>query len=256
MTWQVAADGPLRALDERIGRAAGGRLLPGPLAEFLADLGNMTVALPVLVAAAGFAGWRLRRAPGRWWPVPLAALLTMAAVPALVAPVKALTDRPAPPGPLAGSHGFYPSGHTATATVAYGAAALLLLWSRRGPDRRTPDCRSAPASTTGRAHRPVPEPDHGARSAAHGPHLGRRLPPGRTRCGPAPRQSARRPARPGRRTPVAAGSAVAVLNVGVGTGLVLRGYHWPLDVVGSWCLSVALLTVLFVVVRRWLLPRG
>ncbi|MER5897828.1 phosphoesterase, partial [Streptomyces sp. NPDC001876] len=27
-------------------------------------------------------------------------------------------------------------------------------------------------------------------------------------------------------------------------GLVLRGYHWPLDVFASWCLSAVLLLVL------------
>ncbi|MEU7370584.1 phosphatase PAP2 family protein [Streptomyces hygroscopicus] len=50
----------------------------------------------------------------------------MAAVPALIVPFKALVGRPGPPGPLAGETGFFPSGHAATAAVAYGAAALLL----------------------------------------------------------------------------------------------------------------------------------
>ena len=39
-------------------------------------------------------------------------------------------------------------------------------------------------------------------------------------------------------------AACAVVNAGVGFGLVRRGYHWPLDVVGSWCLCAVLLTLL------------
>ncbi|MFI7242520.1 phosphatase PAP2 family protein [Streptomyces qinglanensis] len=36
---------------------------------------------------------------------------------------------------------------------------------------------------------------------------------------------------------------VAALVVGNGLGLVWRGYHWPLDVLAGWCLSVLLLCV-------------
>ncbi|MEU0841143.1 phosphatase PAP2 family protein [Streptomyces sp. NPDC005962] len=129
--WQVAVDGPLRTLDERLGRAIAGSPFPSPVAEFLADLGNAAVALPVLGVALGCAVWRTRGAARRW-PAPLAAALAMAAVPALVAPLKALFDRPGPPGPLAGETGFFPSGHAATAAVAYGAAAVLLLPLLRG----------------------------------------------------------------------------------------------------------------------------
>ncbi|TGA85934.1 phosphatase PAP2 family protein [Streptomyces palmae] len=191
VTWQVAADGPLRRLDERVGRGARGQLLPAPLAEFLADLGGLAVALPVLALAVGYAGWRLWRTGARWWwGVPLAGAVAMAAVPAAIAPVKALIDRPAPPGPLAGTDGFYPSGHTATAAVAYGAAALLL------------------------------------------------------RC------AAARSRRPARRPSVAVRLALVLLNAGVGLGLVVRGYHWPLDVLGSWCLSGVLLLGLSLLCRR------
>ncbi|MFJ8694093.1 phosphatase PAP2 family protein [Streptomyces roseolilacinus] len=150
VTWQVAVRGPLAALDERAGRAlAGGG--PARLAELGADLGNMSVALPVLAAAMAYAVWRGRRRQA------LYAGAAMALVPALVVPLKLLLDRP---GPLTDATGHYPSGHTATAVVAYGAAALLV-------------------------HR-------------------RAL------------------------VPVA-----AVLTAATGTGLVLRGYHWPLDVVAS-----------------------
>ncbi|WJD96892.1 phosphatase PAP2 family protein [Streptomyces antimycoticus] len=126
-TWQIAAHGPLRTCDERLGRAMSGSAFPSPVAEFLADLGNTAVAVPLLAVALVWAAWCARRAgEPRWWLPPLAAAVAMAAVPALVVPFKALIDRPGPPGPLAGETGFFPSGHAATAAVAYGAAALLL----------------------------------------------------------------------------------------------------------------------------------
>ncbi|MFE3219320.1 phosphatase PAP2 family protein [Streptomyces antimycoticus] len=104
-----------------------GSAFPSPVAEFLADLGNTAVAVPLLAVALVRAAWCARRAgEPRWWLPPLAAAVAMAAVPALVVPFKALIDRPGPPGPLAGETGFFPSGHAATAAVAYGAAALLL----------------------------------------------------------------------------------------------------------------------------------
>lgn len=58
-----------------------------------------------------------RRWPGPWrwcWS------------PALVAPLKEWTDRPGTPA-VPPAVGYYPSGHTATAVVAYGAATVLLL---------------------------------------------------------------------------------------------------------------------------------
>ncbi len=60
----------------------------------------------------------------------------MAAVPAIVVPLKELVARSGPPVMGPGT-GYYPSGHTATAVVAYGAATLLLLpWLRRTYARR------------------------------------------------------------------------------------------------------------------------
>ncbi|WVT97873.1 hypothetical protein V3O60_10070 [Streptomyces xanthochromogenes] len=77
----------------------------------------MPVALPVLALAIGYALWRgLRRQA-------LIAAATMAIVPLLVVPLKEWTDRP---GPFDPATGYYPSGHTATAMVAYGSVALLL----------------------------------------------------------------------------------------------------------------------------------
>ncbi|MFF8833581.1 phosphatase PAP2 family protein [Streptomyces sp. NPDC015131] len=159
ITWQVVAGGPLARLDARVSRALAGRG-PTGLTEFLADLGGLPVALPVLAAAMAYAVWRGRRARA------LYAGLAMALVPALVVPLKLLTDRP---GPLTPETGYYPSGHTATALVAYCGAALLV-------------------------HR--------------------------------------------RLVPVA-----LLLTAATGTGLVLRGYHWPLDVLASACLFGSLALV-------------
>ncbi|MGY6024320.1 phosphatase PAP2 family protein [Streptomyces spinosirectus] len=170
-------------MDKRVSHA-----LVDPLRVYggLADLGNVFVAVPVLVLVIGFVARRGRAAGTyRWWLPPLAAAVAMALVPVLVVPLKVLIDRPGPPimGP---GTGYYPSGHTATASVAYGTATLLLL-----------------------------------------PLLSRAAL---------------------RRALVA---ACVLVNLGVGYGLVRRGYHWPLDVVASWCLCTVLLTVFSVVVGRY-----
>ncbi|MFI6083617.1 phosphatase PAP2 family protein [Streptomyces sp. NPDC051217] len=172
VTWQVVAGGPLRNADERLGRDAFG-CGPTGLTEFLADLGGMPVALPVLAVAVGYAVWRGHRARA------VAVVLAMAAVPVLVIPLKLWIDRT---GPLTAESGYYPSGHTATAMVAYCGAALLLR-----------------------------------------PRTGREW-----------------------AMPVA-----VVLSAATGIGLVLRGYHWPLDVVGSWVLCGTVLALL-VTALRWI----
>ncbi|MFD7549240.1 phosphatase PAP2 family protein [Streptomyces sp. NPDC059816] len=175
VTWQVAARGPLLARDVALAARLRSGGLPAGAAELLADLGSVAVVLPVLVLVAGWAGWRARTAGVvRWWAGPASALVLLALVPLLVLPLKAWIARPGPPS-MAGT-GFYPSGHTATAVVGYGAAVLLLLPRVRG-------------------------------------------------------------AWPRRWLVV----GCLVLNAGVGYGLVRRGYHWPLDVVGSWALCGALL---------------
>ncbi|MFI9614264.1 phosphatase PAP2 family protein [Streptomyces sp. NPDC052023] len=182
ITWQVVADGPLVRLDERLSVAL---VRPDRLSELLADLGNVQVAVPVLVLAAGYTAWRARDtgAP-RWWLPGTAAVVLMTLVPALVVPLKELTDRPGTPA-VPPATGYYPSGHTATAAIAYGCAALLLL----------PRLRSV---ATRRA--------------------------------------------------LVAGCAAVVL--GVSCGLVRRGYHWPLDVVASWCLCAVLLACYVRVLSR------
>ncbi|MEU5365253.1 phosphatase PAP2 family protein [Streptomyces sp. NPDC005925] len=123
ITWQVAAGGPLLDADARVSRAL---VHPDRGSELLADLGNVEVALPVLLAVLAYVGWR-RRAAGavRWWLSPALAALLMLVVPLLIVPVKELTDRPGTP--VHPGSGFFPSGHTATAAVAYGTAAVLLL---------------------------------------------------------------------------------------------------------------------------------
>jgi undecaprenyl-diphosphatase len=184
ITWQVAAHDPLARADERLSRAL---VHPDRFSELLADLGNVTVAVPVLAVVLGYVAWR-GRAAGRdhWWLPPLAGALLMALVPALIVPLKEIVARPGPPvmGPGTGT-GFYPSGHTATAAIAYGAATLLLLpW-------------------------------------LHTAYARRELVIG---C--------------------------LALNVLVAIGLVRRGYHWPLDVVASWCLGALLLAVLALFLSR------
>ncbi|MFK0264285.1 phosphatase PAP2 family protein [Streptomyces angustmyceticus] len=232
LTWQVAGHGPLRALDERLGRALAAGSIPSGAAEFFADLGNTAVALPVLVVVmvwTGWLGWRGQRgsrgggrdgegpargpAPVRWWLPPLAAGLALAAVPALVVPLKLWIARPGPPQMAGDAAAFYPSGHGATAAVAYGVAGLLLVRGLRGT--RTGD------GTTARPHAPAVTATATATA-----------------------------------TTVALTTAVVLLNTGVGLGLVRRGYHWPLDVLGSWCLAGVLLAVWCAVCGRWSVGGG
>ncbi|WP_344535556.1 phosphatase PAP2 family protein [Streptomyces albiaxialis] len=207
LTWQVLTDGPLRAADERLGDTLRDGAPPTWAAELLADLGNMTVAPSLLLAAMAYAVLRTRR----WWPA-LCYSLALALVPAVVSTLKAWTDRP---GPLGGT-GYFPSGHAATAAVAFGAAALLITHapSLNGPRDRTSgegegggigEAEGAGEGGDGALARPW-----SARWAL-----------GRARA--------------------AWLLTAAVLTLANGLGLVWRGYHWPLDVLASWCLSVLLL---------------
>ncbi|MFD0439481.1 phosphatase PAP2 family protein [Streptomyces chartreusis] len=182
ITWQVVADGRLVDLDEAASRAL---IHPDRLSELLADLGNVPVAVPVLAVVLAYVTWRHRRTgTDLWWQPAAAAAVPMALVPALIIPLKELTDRPGTPA-VPPATGYYPSGHTATAVVAYGAAALLLLpWLRTALARRT------------------------------------------------------------------VLALCAALNLGVAFGLVRRGYHWPLDVVASWCLGTVLMTLLWLFLSR------
>lgn len=176
------SNGPLLRLDRRASGALGH---PDRFSELLADLGDIGVAVPVLAVVLGYVAWRARAAGTyRWWLPPLAAALLMALVPALVVPLKELIDRPGTPL-VPPATGYYPSGHTATAAVAYGSATLLLLpWLRTVYARRVLVV------------------------------------------------------------------ACAVVNLAVGFGLVRRGYHWPLDVVASWCLCTVLIASLWMLLVR------
>ncbi|MFE2147253.1 phosphatase PAP2 family protein [Streptomyces sp. NPDC059456] len=156
--------GPLLAPDERLSRVLV-RTVPDAVTERLSDLGNVPVAVPVLVLAMAYS---VRRS--RAWAPALTAGLAMALVPAVIVPLKAWTARPGPLEPWAA--GYYPSGHTATAAAAYVGAALLI-----------------------------------------GPH-------------------ARRP------WPMA---LALFLTAATATGLILRGWHWPLDVLASCFLCTPLL---------------
>ncbi len=182
LTWQVTADGPLLGVDERLSRAL---THPDPAFEPLADLGNVSVAVPVLLLVVWYVARRARAAgAGRWWLPPVAALAPMALMPLIVIPLKEWTDRPGTPV-VPPATGYYPSGHTATAAAAYGAAALVLL----------------PWLLTALVRRAV--------------------------------------------------AATAVVLVGaVSLGLVRQGYHWPSDVVASWCLGTVLLGALWLLLRR------
>ncbi|WP_322725250.1 phosphatase PAP2 family protein [Streptomyces spongiae] len=173
ITWQIAVHGPLARADERL---SGDLVHRDGFSDFLADLGNVTVAVPVLAVILVYVALRTRRAgTDHWWVPSVAAGVLMALVPALIVPLKELIGRPGPPimGP---GTGYYPSGHTATASIAYGGAVLVLWPWLRGTRLRAPAVLVALA-----------------------------------------------------------------LNLGVAVGLVRSGYHWPLDVVASWCLCAMLL---------------
>ncbi|MGW1619718.1 phosphatase PAP2 family protein [Streptomyces sp. NPDC002172] len=134
ITWQVVAHGPLLRLDSRLSSAL---VHPDRFSELLSDLGNVQVAVPVLVLVIAYVAWR-GRATGtdRWWLPPTAAAVLMALVPAIVVPLKDWTARPGTPV-VPPAVGYFPSGHTATAAIAYGSATLLLLpWLASAAARR------------------------------------------------------------------------------------------------------------------------
>lgn len=183
LTWQVSAGGRMVAGDGRLLRHVRNTAAAHPgydtLAHVLCDLGDIAVAVPVLLVALVLAAHLGRRAGlPRWWVLPAAAALAMCLLPVVVGAVKSAVDRPAPgrihPDP---TYGYFPSGHTATSSVGFGLAALVLL----------PFVRRAAV-----------------------------------------------------RVVLAAGTALLALLVGA--ALVWCNYHWPLDVLASWFLAVALLS--------------
>ncbi|WUH90620.1 phosphatase PAP2 family protein [Streptomyces sp. NBC_00433] len=186
LTRQVSDGGPLVDRDWSVlgwfQRASAAHPALRDPAQVLSDVGNVQVAVPLLLAAVVFAALRGRAARRPlWWLPPLTAALAMAVLPLVVGGVKSAVARPAPGkvhlGPN-GYAGFFPSGHTATSAVAIGAAALLVL-----PFVRWAAVRAVLAA------------------------------------------------------------AAVLLAAAVGAALVWHGYHWPLDVLASWCLAGALLSV-------------
>ncbi|RKE21419.1 phosphatase PAP2 family protein [Streptomyces sp. TLI_171] len=150
ISWQVAVDGPLLEVDtavrdtvRHLRRSLDSTLL-NHFGVALSDLGGGVPAVPVLLGCAGLAAWLARRGGRpRWWtPVPVAVLAAVL-IPLLVVPAKAWFARPGPFGaPLAADQwGWYPSGHTATSSIAYGTAALLL--ARVLPERPGRQVRAA-----------------------------------------------------------------------------------------------------------------
>ena len=149
LTWQVSAHGRLVGPDGRLLRAflrtAAAHPGYGATAHRLCDLGDIPVAVPVLLLALVAAARLGRRAAlPRWWLPPAAAALAMAVLPVVVTAVKSAVDRPAPgrvhPDP---AYGYFPSGHTATSAVGFGLAALLLMPYLR---------RTAARGAAGRGH--------------------------------------------------------------------------------------------------------
>ncbi|HEV7628680.1 MAG TPA: phosphatase PAP2 family protein [Streptomyces sp.] len=186
ITWQVAVAGPLLKVDAQLGAVLRHNSPPADVAELLADLGNLTVALPVLAAATAYA---VATGGVRRWLPPLYAVLAMGCVAVIVPLLKVSLGRP---GPLGGIN-YYPSGHTATAAVAFGCAALLLSLT-------TPRSPRAP-------YWPLP-------------------------------------------------ATAALLTLLCSAGLIWRGYHWPLDVVASWCLGWVLMVSATALVRHGLQLSG
>lgn len=183
ITWQVAVGGPLLTLDAQLGAVMRRNSPPTFVAELCADLGNPGVALPVLAGAIAYA---VATGGARRWLPPLYAVAAMAAAALTVSVLKVGLGRP---GPL-GGHNYYPSGHTATAAVAFGGAALLLSLTMRRPP--------------------------------HWPLL----------------------------------AVAALLTLSCSAGLIWRGYHWPLDVLASWCLGWVLLVSATALTRRGLRHPG
>jgi undecaprenyl-diphosphatase len=129
VTEQVVAHGPLLGLDRwirsQLFHLHAEHIHPGLnlLARKWTHIGSPEVAVPVLVLGAVAAAARSRS----WKPL-LAASLAGLALFGTVIPGKIVFERPGPDGqPLPpGAWGWYPSGHTSTATVCLGTAVWLL----------------------------------------------------------------------------------------------------------------------------------
>ena len=120
----------VQAVDDVVWRWAGS-VQNGPataVAEALAVLGSAYVNWPLRIAALLLIAWR------RHWLRLAAFALAVVTSELFIGPVKALTDRPRPPGALIETTAAsFPSGHAiATAVTAVG---LVLVLARPGPSR-------------------------------------------------------------------------------------------------------------------------
>ena len=129
LTEQVLTNGPLLAVDRWTRHTVQGWVAEDPwswtnsLAEYWTDLGLAVYSGTVLALTAVAATARLRS----WRPL-AAAFLAALALFGTVIPGKILIGRPGPEGApvAAGDWGWFPSGHTATASICLGTAALIL----------------------------------------------------------------------------------------------------------------------------------
>jgi undecaprenyl-diphosphatase len=128
LLWQVATHGPLATMDVhvrahiRTWAASSSLTWLGAPGRAVPNLGDPLVAIPVLAVVALFAAWRSRSL------LPPAVAAGTLLVLATVIPLKIWVGRPGPGTDVltGGSLGYFPSGHTADATLCYGAAALIL----------------------------------------------------------------------------------------------------------------------------------
>lgn len=126
LIWQVKTHGPVVTLDMHVRSQfqdwARSVKWFFHIGRAMADLGDLSVALPILLIATALA----IRTTHSWRPALVAAGASVAL--AAVIPLKIWIARP---GPSAATHsdasfGFFPSGHTADAILCYGTSALLL----------------------------------------------------------------------------------------------------------------------------------
>ncbi|OIV35289.1 hypothetical protein BIV57_22345 [Mangrovactinospora gilvigrisea] len=138
LTWQaLVPHGPVDRLDATLrdavqsARDGGPGRLPGveTLAQLLSDIGDTLVSVPLLLAAAVAAAVLARRRRLRWWVPAVIAPAALVVLMGTVVPGKVLVARPGPDGErvVPGGWGWFPSGHTATASVCLGTGLLLLL---------------------------------------------------------------------------------------------------------------------------------
>jgi membrane-associated phospholipid phosphatase len=153
LIWQVKTNGPVTTLDTHVrdhiqawAKSPSMRWSFHP-GRALADLGNESFTFPILIAVTALAA----RAARSWRPVliGLGAFATLGTVIAL----KMWINRPGPGKAVFGNAnlGFFPSGHTADAVLAYGTSALLLCVFVLSDTRLNADARRSRQAIVGAA---------------------------------------------------------------------------------------------------------